>query len=177
MGLALASLARFESVVALAAVCDGDVCRVGVQVWTCGCLGLGIALSARRAATTSSWLSFCAWARVCGACACDCLSGYAEDIWTRRGDIYAACARSEDLYATLKEHASVYGLAATQVPPCRASSTRDACFSTSGQVLRYLELLGCDAVRAYRSAEDRYCGERCRMCACCRRVASVPAHT
>jgi len=41
--------------------------------------------------------------------------GYAEDIWTRRHDIYAACARSKDLYAALKEHASLYGLAATQV--------------------------------------------------------------
>ena len=32
-------------------------------------------------------------------------------------------------------------------------------------MLRYLELLRCDAVRAYRSAEDLYCGERCKMCA------------
>ena len=36
---------------------------------------------------------------------------------------------------------------------------------TSRRVLRYLELLRCDAVRGYRSAEDRYCGERCKMCA------------
>ena len=41
-------------------------------------------------------------------------------------------------------------------------------------MLRYLELLGSDAVGAYRSAEDRYCGERCKMCAsCCCRVACV----
>ena len=41
--------------------------------------------------------------------------GYAEDIWTRRHDIYAACAGSQDLYAALKEHACLHGLAATQV--------------------------------------------------------------
>ena len=52
---------------------------------------------------------------VCGASACDMFTGYAEDIWSRRHAIYAACDRSRDLYSTLKEHASLYGLAATQV--------------------------------------------------------------
>ena len=31
-------------------------------------------------------------------------------------------------------------------------------------MLRYLEVLRCEGFEAYRSAEDRTCGERCRMC-------------
>ena len=68
---ALGSLARFVSVVALAAVLSGFELSFGVQAWTRGCLALGLALSARLAVTTSSWLLFCAAGRVCFACAFD----------------------------------------------------------------------------------------------------------
>jgi hypothetical protein len=68
---ALGSLARFVSVVASAAVLFGFELSLGVQAWTRGCLALGLALSARLAVTTSSWLLFCAAGRVCFACAFD----------------------------------------------------------------------------------------------------------
>ena len=47
---------------------------------------------------------------------CDWFSGYAEDIWNRRQEIYDALSGSQDFYLTLKQQASLYGLAATQVP-------------------------------------------------------------
>ena len=72
---ALGSLARFVSVVALAAVLSGFELSLGVQAWTRGCLALGLALSARLAVTTSSWLLFCASGRVCFASACDWVLG------------------------------------------------------------------------------------------------------
>ena len=54
------------------------------------------------------------------------------------------------------------------------SSVLDSLIWRFRRVLRYLELLRSDAVRAYCSAEDRYCGERCKMCpSCCCRVACV----
>ena len=58
--------------------CGGFVLSPCVQVWARGWLVLGMVLSARRAATSSSWLSFCASDRVCGASACAWFSAYAE---------------------------------------------------------------------------------------------------
>ena len=44
--------------------------------------------------------------------------GYAEYIWRHRSSIYMACYDSPDFYASLKEHAYLHGLAATQVRHC-----------------------------------------------------------
>ena len=46
------------------------------------------------------------------------LVGYAQDIWSRRREIFDACRDSSNYYESLKEHAFVHGLAATQVPFC-----------------------------------------------------------
>ena len=99
--------------------------------------------------------------------------GYAEDVWYRRKAIYRACrASGGDYYGALRQHACCYSLAATQVLGGPGSlglfalslSLSVACALCVVRVLRYSEVLGLPGFEFYRSAEDSFCGERCRMC-------------
>ena len=113
----MASLAPLAFVVASAeqfamASCIRLVCRSGLvdeSFWGRRCRRGGLqrpALSARAVLGLVSVVRVRASGSFCG---------YAEDVWTRRREIYAGLSRSKDLYSALRERACVCGLAATQV--------------------------------------------------------------
>ena len=106
-------LAPLVFVIASERVCDGRI------FWLCAGLNMWIRRFGEGALGESgcndqlfALVLFPRWTECASVCS---VAGYAEDIWCCRDEIFDACAGSSDVYASLKECASLYGLAATQV--------------------------------------------------------------
>ena len=88
----------------------------------------------------SSWPSRCTRCHL--SLAVLVLFRYAQDIWSRRREIFDACRDSSNYYESLKQHAFLHGLAATQVLPPGALLRLVVVDRCCRQVLRFAEVLG-----------------------------------
>ena len=107
--------APLVSVAASESVCDDCIICLcaGLNVWMVR-FGSGALGESDCNDQLLALVLFPCWAEPALVCS---VAGYAEDIWCRRRqDIFDECAGSCDLYASLKDCASLYGRAATQVP-------------------------------------------------------------